>query len=240
MEQRSELHHMEEANYYKKPNIFSFIISPIKQFDRIRYEPKALGPMFFILAIVLIGLLIPVLAGQGGLVPSQTGEFYGEDMYMDDYYYEPDPLSSINIDSFVTNAIVWLAVLGVFAAVPPLLSLLLFAFAKMHNRDTTYGTLYSMTVFATLVVGIGFLYVMIMNTIAGTYGYMYTAPTVFVNQEHILYPFLASLEISTLLFIILIVIGLIRTAAFERFVAIAVGIGMYAVVFIFQVVGGMM
>ncbi|MFB4210698.1 YIP1 family protein [Shouchella sp. JSM 1781072] len=240
MEQRSEAYDLEEIHTVKKPNIFSFLFSPIKQFDRIRYEPRALGPMFLILAIVLIGLLIPLLAGQGGLLPTGIGDSYSEDMYMDEYYYESDPLSSINVESFIMGAVLWISILGIFAIIPPALALLLFAFSKMHNRETTYGALYSMTVFASLVPSIGFLYIMIMNTIASTYGYIYTAPTVFVSEEHLLYPFLASLEVSTILFIILIVIGLMRTAAFDRLVALAVGVGMYAVVFIFQVIGGML
>lgn len=121
---------------------------------------------------------------------------------------------------------------------PPLFALLFMAFARMQNNRVSYGKLYSMTVFASLSTAIGFLYLMIMNTINGTYGYVYTAPSVFVTQEHLLYPLLSTLEVSSIAFIVLIVIGLVKTANFNRLPAITIGGGMFALFFVLNVLGG--
>ncbi|MBM7838494.1 hypothetical protein JOC54_001750 [Alkalihalobacillus xiaoxiensis] len=241
MEQLKEVqNYQEEFSFSKKPNIFLFLFSPVKQFERLRREPVALGPMFLILGIALIGLLIPVLVGQGGLIPQAGTDMYIEDgMYMDEFYYEePLPLGSFNLDQFLSGALVWGSVLAIFAAAPPLIALLFLAFARMQSNKVTYGKLYSLTVFTMLPVAIGFLYLMTINAINGTYGYIYTAPSVFVPQENLFYPLLSSLEISTLAFIILVVVGLIKVADFNRFPAFAIGTGMFAVVFVIQLVEG--
>lgn len=243
MEQLKETpNYQEEFSFSKKPNIFLFLFSPVKQFGRLKRDPIALGPMFLILGIALIALLIPVLIGQGGLLP-QTGtdmEIYVEDgMYGGDMYYEePSALGNFNIEQFVTGLIVWGSVLAIFAAAPPLIALLFLAFARMQSNKVSYGKLYALTVFAMLPTAVGFLYLMLVNAINDTYGYIYTAPSVFVTQENMFYPLLSSLEISTLAFIILSVVGLIKVADFKRFPAIAVGTGMFAVVFVIQLVEG--
>ncbi|WP_078391898.1 YIP1 family protein [Shouchella patagoniensis] len=241
LKQRPYDHDHEEFSFSKKPNIFTFIVSPIKQFERIKGEPIAFGPMFLILGLVLIGLIIPAIVGQGGLVDFTEAGVDGEEFYAEDSFYfeEESTFGNIDLEGLTVGFVSGIIVLALFAAVPPLFALLFMAFARMQNNRVSYGKLYSMTVFALLSSAIGFLYLMIMNTINGTYGYVYTAPSVFVTQENLFYPLLSTLEVSSIAFIILIVIGLMKTANFHRLPAIAIGGGIFALFFVMNVLGGL-
>ncbi|MCM3547467.1 putative permease [Niallia circulans] len=250
MEQFKEAHQPEEFAFSKKPNIFAFLFNPSKQFVRMKVEPSVGFPMFIILCLVLLGLLFPVFTGQGGLIDLDAVAYDGdmdgmmmeEGIYMEDAMYEEEaPLfASFNIDGLVSGIIIGIIMLVAYAAGPPLLALILFAISKMQNNQTPYKAIYSMTVFATLASAIGFLYLMIVNAANGTYGYIYTAPSVFVNETHPFYSLLQSLEISTLAFVAFISLGLIKTANFKKFPAIAIGAGIFALVLIVNLLGGLL
>ncbi|SDC26164.1 YIP1 family protein [Shouchella lonarensis] len=250
MEPLKETRFEEEITFPEKANILTFLISPVKQFVRMREEVAVSGAVLLILGIVLLGLIFPAFIGQGGLFEPKEApaeDNLGMDMYsmggmgmgFDEFGGQGGAdKANPEAENLLLGLGLGVLILAAFAGGPALLSLLFLLVAKIGERPVTYYQLYAMTVFSTLVLAVGFFHFMIMNTVNATYSYVYAAPSVFVDADSNWYSLLATLNVFAIVFAVLIAIGLVKVAHMRKIVAILVAFGCLVGYFLVNHLGG--
>ncbi|WP_059103839.1 YIP1 family protein [Shouchella shacheensis] len=227
-----------EVDLAKEANPFLFLLTPVTQLERIRLHPKILLPALLVSIVLLLGLLFPTFTGAGGVVEPVALDGTGPVLTVEErYYLEERPVEQWRMDH---PLIVGALIFGATAFFTAMLPLIYFLIAKVKVVEVSYRQLYSMTMFASIIPALGFLYNMILNAIRDTYGYTYTSASVFVEIAHGLYPLLASLDVFVIYFIVVMVLGGIKVAGFGPRFAGGLGAVLFVCVFLFHQLGGML
>ncbi|MDE5415721.1 YIP1 family protein [Alkalihalobacterium chitinilyticum] len=214
----SEVKVSSEENFKpEKPSLLGMVFSPGEQLERVKGNPKVLVPLLLVTLLYTIGAAITAFGMDSTWILQELGPDEAQ------FFAEIEGFMRVMI--LVTGLLVPLIGALIFAVV------FLIVAKAAGKANVTFKKLYSLSLFVSVIGGLGFLFNGIMTTVFGANpNTPFTSLAVLMQAEGKLAIVLATIEVFTIWQIIVTVLGVRKVAEFNAGLA-------WASVIIYTVIG---
>lgn len=207
---------------WENPSLFGMFGNPLKQFNRIRENPK----IIFALIIVTIIGIISVLFTLDGMEAALEEELVG---------LTGDEILIFTIITQITTIVMATFVPAIIIVITAAVYLLI---AKVASLDVSYKQLFSLFTYISIVTGIGgLLHALFVYFVAGSNPEIpFTSLNIFFGADGVSGIIFSSIEIFSIWAIVLTAVGLQVVAKFPKLLAWGIVIGFNIIMIGFAIV----